>query len=626
MSTFATKSRPTNHASGAPLLLQRKCTCGSTSSSMSGHCSECDRRKKLGLQAKLRISQSDDVYERDADRIADQVMAMEGHVRPETAVTARPIVRREAIGEEAGAEAPPVVRDVSSPPGATLDPTTRSFFEPRFGHDLGRVRIHTGAQAAQSATAVGALAYTIGPDIVFGESQYQPASMQGRRLLAHELAHVVQQDAGVGSFVQRQPKAGTKGLAAGKKAAPKATAATAPKLDLTPSKIDPPCACLMVVHNDERNARKTAELMHANCAYNLALLSPDSGDRLIKIPGQKGKIDPNSLFPREIAEKCINDEKSCRDFLTAKAGATDKDEIEQFVQTQFFLTISDCSKGFSLPVVTLHNNDIEDTKNYLKEKNKQGVTDLKLDVNKNKKETGDDQITKLKDLIKKKFGESVETEMMETAGKTNIFRWCASKDLSQCHIGDPDHPDNVTWVTNERDFAALSKKDLNVALQSEAPTSKKSESEGDLSTLFVLLKDILNVRLPKVVETLEKEQKADWEQIDKIFDEMEKLSKFGDQTAGNALDQLIEVLQLLIDILLRRLRILVMPAGTKARIEKLRYINIEAPGKRLSDQSDAERVRNYEAVVEVLKATGLHCCGDDPKKAEQAVKEGLKAK
>src|SRR4030095_13974304 len=149
-----------------------------------------------------------------------------------------------------------------------------------------------------------------------------------------------------------------------------------------------------------------------------------------------------------------------------------------------------------------------------------GVSDLKVDVDKSKKETGEDEIAKLKDLIKKKFGENVETEMMGTAGSTNIFRWCASNDLSRCHIGDPDHPDNVTWVTNERDFAALSKEDLNVALQSEAPTSKKSESEGDLSTLFLLLRDILNVRLAKVVEALEQKREADWKEIDKILEEL----------------------------------------------------------------------------------------------------------
>jgi hypothetical protein len=65
--------------------------------------------------------------------------------------------------------------------------------ETRFGHDFGRVRVHADARAAESARAVGALAYTVGPQVVFAAGQYRPESSAGRRLLAHELAHVVQQ-------------------------------------------------------------------------------------------------------------------------------------------------------------------------------------------------------------------------------------------------------------------------------------------------------------------------------------------------------------------------------------------------------------------------------------------------
>jgi hypothetical protein len=65
--------------------------------------------------------------------------------------------------------------------------------EPRFGHDFSRVRVHADAKAAQSAQAVDALAYTVGSDIVFGPHQHAPDSSAGRELLAHELAHVVQQ-------------------------------------------------------------------------------------------------------------------------------------------------------------------------------------------------------------------------------------------------------------------------------------------------------------------------------------------------------------------------------------------------------------------------------------------------
>jgi hypothetical protein len=346
-----------------------------------------------------------------------------------------------------------------------------------------------------------------------------------------------------------------------------------------------------------------------------ALVEPDSGGRLIKVPGRAAQTDPNSLFPADIAEKCLDNEQDCRDFLKTKAGTTDKDEMEKFVQIQFFLAISDCSNMFALPVVALHNNDIEDTKNYLKQKDKAGVSDLKQDVNKDDKEAGADQVAKLKALMKKKFGEGVEKETIETKGKTNIFRWCASADLSRCHIGDPDHPDNVTWVTNRKDFEALSKKDVSVTLQSDVTKSAGSESEGDLSTLFLIIKDILNVRLVKAVEKFES-GKADWDEIDRMLDEMDKLSKSRDLTGFDVLIRIIDIMILLIDIMLNRGAVLVNRVGTAARIDKLRYINIEGPGKRIADLTDAERIQNYEAIVEVLETAGLHCCGDDPKKAK----------
>jgi hypothetical protein len=74
-----------------------------------------------------------------------------------------------------------------------LDAATRSWMEPRFGHDFSGVRVHTGAEAAKSARAVNALAYTVGQDVVFGAEQYEPHTRHGRHLIAHELTHVVQQ-------------------------------------------------------------------------------------------------------------------------------------------------------------------------------------------------------------------------------------------------------------------------------------------------------------------------------------------------------------------------------------------------------------------------------------------------
>jgi hypothetical protein len=85
------------------------------------------------------------------------------------------------------------VHDVLSGPGQPLDPATRAFFEPRFGADFGDVRIHTGVKPAQSAREIGALAYTHGRNIAFADGQYRAKTSSGQKLLAHELAHTLQQ-------------------------------------------------------------------------------------------------------------------------------------------------------------------------------------------------------------------------------------------------------------------------------------------------------------------------------------------------------------------------------------------------------------------------------------------------
>jgi hypothetical protein len=187
--------------------LQRKCACGGASGS-SGECESCKKKKTL---------------------------------------------QRRAAGSAGPAVAPPIVHDVLRSPGRPLDTAARAFFEPRFGHDFSRVRtdstvarlpagnlavnqigdrfereadrtaervmnkpapaqpaaghsfanvrIHTDDRAAQSARSVGALAYTVGQDIVFASGQYSPHTTQGRRLLAHELTHTLQQSGSVGRMV-----------------------------------------------------------------------------------------------------------------------------------------------------------------------------------------------------------------------------------------------------------------------------------------------------------------------------------------------------------------------------------------------------------------------------------------
>jgi len=102
-------------------------------------------------------------------------------------------LQRHSDHQDGNSIAPPVVRQVLNAPGQPLDAATSAFFEPRFGHDFSRVRLHTDRKAGESAKAVSALAYTVGRDVVFAEGRYAPNTSEGKRLLAHELGHVIQQ-------------------------------------------------------------------------------------------------------------------------------------------------------------------------------------------------------------------------------------------------------------------------------------------------------------------------------------------------------------------------------------------------------------------------------------------------
>jgi len=97
----------------------------------------------------------------------------------------------------------PPLRPARRAGGRALDAPLQADMGRRFGHDFSQVRVHTDAPAAASARALGALAYTVGSDITFASGRFAPASGGGRHLLAHELAHVVQQHGGA---ARRQAK------------------------------------------------------------------------------------------------------------------------------------------------------------------------------------------------------------------------------------------------------------------------------------------------------------------------------------------------------------------------------------------------------------------------------------
>ena len=170
--------------------LQRACACGNHT--MAGdECSEGSKKSRSGRLTKLKVSEPGDVYEQEADRIADQVMATSAHHGASGAPSHIQRLARQPIGH---ADATPASVDQAlATPGRPLEPAVLQDMEQRFGHDFSRVRVHSGAIAEQSAQEVNANAYTVGHNMVFGAGRFAPETYEGRKLIAHELTHVVQQ-------------------------------------------------------------------------------------------------------------------------------------------------------------------------------------------------------------------------------------------------------------------------------------------------------------------------------------------------------------------------------------------------------------------------------------------------
>jgi len=173
MKTFAIKKRPAAQAFRGP----QPSRFGYRGPEVTAQQAEIRRiLRSTGAQAKLTIGQPNDTYEQEADRVADRVTAMPDRVAP---------------GVHGGR-------------GQSLDRNVRQDMEARFGgRDFGDVRIHTGPEAATTAAAINAAAFTAGANIVFGRDRYNPESTAGRRLLAHELTHVVQQGGAESASNQR---------------------------------------------------------------------------------------------------------------------------------------------------------------------------------------------------------------------------------------------------------------------------------------------------------------------------------------------------------------------------------------------------------------------------------------
>lgn len=205
------EAKPALSSRSHGVLLQRKCACGAHSHGQE-ECKECSQ-KRGNLQRKLAIGASNDPLEMEADRVADRVMAS----APEGGIgLARPQIQRFGGGGRTDAmSVPDSVDHVLGESGESMQAELRHDMESRFGHDFSGVRLHTGEAASRSARDVGASAYTAGSHIVLGSGAPALQASSGRRLLAHELTHVVQQTSpmplpahGLASAMQSMPSRG----------------------------------------------------------------------------------------------------------------------------------------------------------------------------------------------------------------------------------------------------------------------------------------------------------------------------------------------------------------------------------------------------------------------------------
>jgi uncharacterized protein DUF4157 len=273
----ANTARATRQHPAECCVLQRKCACGGTP----GPTGECEECRKKRLQRKTR----------DAE-----------------------------LAPRNDSPVPPIVGDVLNTPGKPLDAATRTLMEPRFGHDFGKVQVHTDAMAAESARAVNAHAYTMGRDMVFGPGRYAPGTKMGDLLIAHELTHVVQQSRSSpslqpqsinrpGDTLEHEADAAANRIMSGD---PVIVSGTAPALALQRDEMqnhpvqdfqpDPTQAkaCVVHMHGEEKSALAVAKEVRSRRCVNLVHL--DTDERYVNLAVTvKGaihtcKADPNRVF------------------------------------------------------------------------------------------------------------------------------------------------------------------------------------------------------------------------------------------------------------------------------------------------------------------------------------------
>ena len=181
-----------------------------------GGCPRCNPAQNSipKIQPKLRISQPEDPLEKEADDISEKIVGMDyssssdtksgnenkckeqgyNNNKKQNQINKKNNPKRHAVkGSIETNETKNVIKKITSNGGEPLESTTKEFMESRFGYDFSNVKIYTDREAERSAKSIDAVAYTAGNNITFARGQYSPQTLEGRRLLAHELTHVIQQ-------------------------------------------------------------------------------------------------------------------------------------------------------------------------------------------------------------------------------------------------------------------------------------------------------------------------------------------------------------------------------------------------------------------------------------------------
>jgi hypothetical protein len=371
-------------------------------------------------------------------------------------------VQRMAAAPGAVPGPPPIVAEVLSTPGQPLDASTRGFMESTFGHDFSRVRVHTDARAVASADAIQAQAYTAGSHIAFARGSFAPYTSHGRELLAHELAHVVQQRSAVqragaplqvapaGDPLEREAQAVATRVAHGERVAytpgeHPAAIRRAVREGVVSSFQPGAQACLVHLHGNEENALQVAQEMHRDRCANLVHLN--STTRHVHVDVSSGgttttcEADPNRVFT-DAAVGAHAIQTGCSNPARRQAIA----DVIRWRDAELNPAISRCrgggGQGLSgpLPVVALHNNTpgALSIQSYQPGGSEAGAT---------------------------------ETARARTGGRANPSI-LSGTGADPFRLRDPD---NFLLVTDPADFSAL-RGGFNVVLQHSAPTADGSLS------------------------------------------------------------------------------------------------------------------------------------------------------